>query len=292
MFASSTFEQLTGYTHDETVGHNCRFLQGASTRPEDIDSIRAVQRDGGEGFVRILNYTKAKQPFLNFLVFVPLRDASGETQLILGALCAQWLFRRALERAPTLLPLTTQRNPRKLTCSGGASGESDGAPLAFSSDYVKNGLLLLRTVKSDTNILTPELSVQLQFELAQPLPDGVAVFVGVEMAKPLQLSLGARVLATSVLRACRAVEPTLHHRYGSSIRKVVVFCCALTRFCVSDQQSRRRCGTAACDCAVPVTCRHRIAIDCPTTSTWRRCGRLQDWRSAGAQDGLRVYDFV
>ena len=36
VFANQGFTEITGYTVDETVGKNCRFLQGPETEPEVV----------------------------------------------------------------------------------------------------------------------------------------------------------------------------------------------------------------------------------------------------------------
>ena len=43
-FANCAFQDLTGYTEEEVLGRNCRFLQGAHTDPEGVTELRqAVQ---------------------------------------------------------------------------------------------------------------------------------------------------------------------------------------------------------------------------------------------------------
>jgi len=45
VFANATFEQVTGYSQDETLGYNCRFLQNDDRDQPGIDQIRsAVER--------------------------------------------------------------------------------------------------------------------------------------------------------------------------------------------------------------------------------------------------------
>ena len=42
---NEAFVALTGYTTDEIIGHNCRFLTGADTEPELSEMLRASIRD-------------------------------------------------------------------------------------------------------------------------------------------------------------------------------------------------------------------------------------------------------
>lgn len=40
MYVNEHFTRLTGYTYEESVGQNCRFLQGQDTDPETVMQIR------------------------------------------------------------------------------------------------------------------------------------------------------------------------------------------------------------------------------------------------------------
>lgn len=42
VLASPAFCTLTGYSREEIVGRNCRFLQGEATAPEDVSAIRTA----------------------------------------------------------------------------------------------------------------------------------------------------------------------------------------------------------------------------------------------------------
>ena len=42
VFISDEFEKQTGYSIEESLGKNCRFLQGPETDPKDIDYIRVA----------------------------------------------------------------------------------------------------------------------------------------------------------------------------------------------------------------------------------------------------------
>lgn len=83
-FASQGFHTLTGYSRDEILGFNCRFLQGPGTDPSTVARIRAAVTTGRDVRAVILNYTKAGQPFWNELFIAPLKDSSGKSVHFVG----------------------------------------------------------------------------------------------------------------------------------------------------------------------------------------------------------------
>ena len=85
IFVSDEFEKQTGYQPSETIGHNCRFLQGPDTDPAAIEAIRSAITDEREITVDILNYTKDGTPFWNRLSIRPLRDYAGKLLYFVGA---------------------------------------------------------------------------------------------------------------------------------------------------------------------------------------------------------------
>nr|AML78173.1 putative LOV domain-containing protein [Halocarpus bidwillii] len=82
--ASNSFLQLTGYSRDEVLGKNCKFLQGQDTDQEDISKIRQSIEAEQPCTVRILNYRKDGNPFWNLLHTAPVRNASGKVAFYVG----------------------------------------------------------------------------------------------------------------------------------------------------------------------------------------------------------------
>ena len=78
VFANQAFQVLTGYTHDEIIGRNCRFLQGPDTDPETVAEIRIAIEARQEIAVEILNYRKDGYAFWNALFVSPVFNAAGE----------------------------------------------------------------------------------------------------------------------------------------------------------------------------------------------------------------------
>lgn len=84
VYVNAAFERTTGYAPRETLGRNCRFLQGEGTDPRSVARLRDAIRAGEEATVDILNYRADGRPFWNRLMIAPLRDAAGEVQYFAG----------------------------------------------------------------------------------------------------------------------------------------------------------------------------------------------------------------
>jgi PAS domain S-box-containing protein len=84
IYANPAFAQLTGYPRDELIGRNPRFLQGAETDPEAVETVRKTLREGGSCLVTLLNYRKNGTPFWNELFISPVRDAQGRITHYIG----------------------------------------------------------------------------------------------------------------------------------------------------------------------------------------------------------------
>nr|AML78155.1 putative LOV domain-containing protein [Sarcandra glabra] len=78
VYASDAFLHSTGYSRQEVIGHNCRFLNGPGTDVEALCQIRKSIQTEQACTVRILNYRKDKSSFWNLLHISPVRDASGK----------------------------------------------------------------------------------------------------------------------------------------------------------------------------------------------------------------------
>jgi PAS domain S-box-containing protein len=80
VYANQAFLDLTGYSADEVLGRNCRFLQGKDTAPEAVSAIRrGLAADEHWVSVELLNYRKDGSSFWNQLHISPVHDEQGET---------------------------------------------------------------------------------------------------------------------------------------------------------------------------------------------------------------------
>jgi PAS domain S-box-containing protein len=78
VFANGAFFDLTGYTDEETVGRNCRFLQGPDTDRATVEEVRQALQEQRAVAVDLLNYKKDGKPFWNALYIGPIFDQDGE----------------------------------------------------------------------------------------------------------------------------------------------------------------------------------------------------------------------
>lgn len=84
VFANAVFEHMTGYSQEEIVGHNCRFLQGDDREQPGIAEIRAAMAEERPVEVTLRNYRKDGSRFYNRLSIRPLLDPEGKVIYYLG----------------------------------------------------------------------------------------------------------------------------------------------------------------------------------------------------------------
>jgi len=78
------FNAITGYSWDESLGRNCKFLQGKDTNSDAVKTIRSALELNEPCKVSILNYRKDGRKFWNTLTVMPIMDASGEISNYVG----------------------------------------------------------------------------------------------------------------------------------------------------------------------------------------------------------------
>ena len=85
VFCNDAFTFMTGYSEDEIVGSNCRFLQGPETDRTVISEVRDAIANRREVSVEVLNYRKNGSTFWNALFVSPVFDADGEVKYFFGS---------------------------------------------------------------------------------------------------------------------------------------------------------------------------------------------------------------
>ncbi len=84
IYVNAGFEKMTGYSADEVLGKNCRFLQGNETAQPSVAVLReALER--GEGCIVILqNFRRDGTPFWNEFHVSPVRNADNIVTHFIG----------------------------------------------------------------------------------------------------------------------------------------------------------------------------------------------------------------
>ncbi|KWU42761.1 hypothetical protein RHOSPDRAFT_20641 [Rhodotorula sp. JG-1b] len=95
VFVSDTFVKMTGYSNEEIIGRNCRFLQtpgggtvqGAPRKYTDGNAawhMRQHIQAGKESQSSLINYTKAGRPFINLVTIIPICWDTEEIAYFVG----------------------------------------------------------------------------------------------------------------------------------------------------------------------------------------------------------------
>lgn len=114
VYASEGFYQLTGYTREQVLGRNCRFLQGPGTDPKAVDVIRTAVANGTDATTCLLNYKADGTPFWNQFFVAALRDSDNCIVNYVGVQCAidPEAGANALEdKVNSVLPLANKDDP-------------------------------------------------------------------------------------------------------------------------------------------------------------------------------------
>lgn len=78
VFCNDAFTFMTGYSEEDILGTNCRFLQGPETDREVVSQVRAAIEKREEISVEILNYRKNGSTFWNALFISPVYGEDDE----------------------------------------------------------------------------------------------------------------------------------------------------------------------------------------------------------------------
>jgi len=84
IYANKAFENLTGYSQAEIIGHNCRFLQGEDREQAERYQIMEALKNHQAVEVTLRNYRKDGTLFYNHLKIVPLFDRKQRVLYYLG----------------------------------------------------------------------------------------------------------------------------------------------------------------------------------------------------------------
>lgn len=82
---NDAFSVLTGFSREEILGRNCRFLAGPETEPWLTEALRTGIRLRQPVMVEILNYRKNGEPFRNAVMVAPVFGVQGEADYFIGS---------------------------------------------------------------------------------------------------------------------------------------------------------------------------------------------------------------
>ena len=74
VYVNPAFERMTGYSSEEVLGRNCRFLQEPDGNEEQLERLREALRRGQECRVVLRNHRKDGSSFWNEVHVSPVRD--------------------------------------------------------------------------------------------------------------------------------------------------------------------------------------------------------------------------
>ncbi|KAJ5110775.1 White collar 1 protein [Penicillium argentinense] len=145
VYVSEAFERLTGYTRNEIIDRNCRFLQGPDGKVgagekrsfvdgQTVHRLRSTIQDRTEIQASIINYRKGGQPFVNLITMIPIQWNSEDYRFYVG-------FQVDLVEKPDAI---TRRNP-------------DGS---YSINYQRDQLPQYIVPPPDAYSLRPDLLTQ------------------------------------------------------------------------------------------------------------------------------------
>jgi PAS domain S-box-containing protein len=84
IYANKSFERLTGYSQEDIIGKNCRFLQGEDREQDARYKINEAMKSHQAVDVTLRNYKKDGTLFHNHLKITPLLDSKERVLYYLG----------------------------------------------------------------------------------------------------------------------------------------------------------------------------------------------------------------
>jgi PAS domain S-box-containing protein len=84
IYSNPAFTEITGYSAEEILGHNCRFLQGDDRAQPALKELRDAIKEERAITVVLRNYKKSGGRFFNELTISPVRNDQGQLVSFVG----------------------------------------------------------------------------------------------------------------------------------------------------------------------------------------------------------------
>ena len=152
VYVNPAFEEISGYTADEVMGRNCRFLQADDREQPALEELREVLTEARECRVVLRNYRKDGTPFWNELYVSPVHDEEGRLTNFVG-FQNDITHRRRIEEERDALLVKEQ-----LARSEAVEVRRRLALLAAAGPSLSASLDYEETLEGITRLLVPELA--------------------------------------------------------------------------------------------------------------------------------------
>lgn len=243
IWVSDTFVEMVGWQRAEVLGRPCKFLQGEGTTQESRAQVRFLLESKTEGFVSLVNYTKAGEEFVNALYICPLYSKGkclfflGSQLDIRGCLPQTFVserqvsgFSRQVSRVssqPSAPPSQDSDGHQKSLVQvriGETTKLANQGPIVFDNEYAK-GSLAVSTRTDPLDERTEHLFkgpvdskrcvvVQLQIQFKQ-IPENAQWYMAGEIDGTIEMNFGQRLISKFVLSALKCWDKTMTYSLGS-----------------------------------------------------------------------------